>query len=597
MADYPSSTTLPTFTNLHAAPVPNDLDATYIASKWLFALSTAVTACDASNCAALFVEHSFWRDLLALTWDFRTFGGSTKIQRMLEDCLAVVQMTAMKMDEASATLQRPYPDIAWVSATFTFETKLGYGAGVFRLSPVEDGRFKAHTVFTNLNALKGHPEQIGKLRNPHHTDGYKWAEQRRREVEFIDNDPTVIIIGGAQSGLDVAARLKVLGVSTLIVEKEQRVGDIWRNRYDALCLQDPIWYQHMPYMPFPTSWPVHAPSTKLANWFESYVDALELNVWTSSLVSNAHQDPKTNIWSVSVTREGGSTRTLRVKHLVFAIGFGDCLPTMPEYPGADQFEGEILHSTRYKTARDYAGKKAIVVGACGSGKFTAMLMHFFGLDVTMYQRSSTLVLTITTDPLLEIADLVSFSFPLAFIADSFGKRQVLDCEKMDADLLDGLKSRGFKLNRGTYDAGAYLNAWGRRGGHYIDIGASQLIIDGKIKVKNGSQIERFTRTGLKFEDGSELTGDVIVFATWVQGDIRKAIGNICGEDVERACKPIWGYDEETEIKGVWRDLGVPNLWYMGGGLAPCRFYSRHLALQIKAIEEGIFYRKERYSAS
>lgn len=64
------------------------------------------------------------------------------------------------------------------------------------------------------------------------------------------------------------------------------------------------------------------------------MDALELNVWTSSLVSNAHQDPKTNIWSVSVTREGGSTRTLRVKHLVFAIGFGDCLPTMPEYPGA-----------------------------------------------------------------------------------------------------------------------------------------------------------------------------------------------------------------------------------------------------------------------
>jgi len=325
-------------------------------------------------------------------------------------------------------------------------------------------------------------------------------------------------------------------------------------------------------------------------------------------VSKARQDPKTSTWSVTVTRADGSTRVLGAKHLVFTVGFGDFFPTMPEFPGADQFEGEILHSTRYKTARDYIGKKTIVIGSCVSAHDVAFDLCTFGVDVTMYQRSSTLVLSGKTfmekavrgvydddGRRIEDADLIAASFPLAFMAE-MGKRQVVECEKMDADMLEGLKKRGFKLNRGPRDAGVFLSAWERRGGHYMDFGASQQIIDGKIKFKSGSQIERFTRTGLKFEDGTEITGDVVVFATGVQGNIRTFIGTICGADVERECKPVWGLDEETEIKGVCRDLGVPNLWYMSGSLALGRTHSKHIALQIKAIEEGIFDRKERYTS-
>ncbi|KAF5382247.1 hypothetical protein D9757_008944 [Collybiopsis confluens] len=303
---------------------------------------------------------------------------------------------------------------------------------------------------------------------------------------------------------------------------------------------------------------------------------------------------------------------------------------MPTFPGASQFKGEILHSTAYSSPKKYAGKKAIVVGAgvsghdvsadlCGNGTGTG--------DVTMYQRGSTLIVTTNTflqvffkglydedGPPTEVADLISFSYPLAFMAE-LGKRQTLDCEKLDQELLEGLKKRGFKLDRGLGDAGVFLNAWGKRGGHYIDVGASQLIVDGKIKLKTGSAIERFTPTGLKFEDGTELEADVVVFATGIRGDIRQAIGNICGEKVEKACKPVWGFDEELEVNGTWRDLGVANLWYMCGGLAYSRFYSLGLALrayivfvhvgyrvaymntlkEIKAIEEGIFDRKERYS--
>ncbi|KIK57866.1 hypothetical protein GYMLUDRAFT_45704 [Collybiopsis luxurians FD-317 M1] len=607
MSIYPPSSTLPTFANLKAPPIPDDLDVLLVASKWFSAFSTAVTASNPKDIIALFVEKSFWRDLLALTWDFRTFEGLKKIEQFLEDRLSGVEVSALKLDEASVALVHPYPDISWISATFTFETKIGHGNGTFRLSPIEGGGFKAHTVFTNLIELKGHPEQIKRLRNPFQNHGHAWAEHRRKEVEFTDNDPTVLIVGAGHSGLEIAARLKVLGISALVVEKDPRVGDIWRNRYDALCTHDPVYYHHMPYMPFPESWPVFAPSIKLANWFESYVDALELNVWTSSLVSKARQDTKTNIWSVTVVRKDGSTRVVRSKHLVFAIGFGDCDPTIPTYPGASEFRGEILHSTAYKSPQNYIGKKAIVVGSGVSAHDVSADLYANGIDVTMYQRSSTLILSNKAflqvffkgiydedGPPTDVADIISSSFPLAFLAD-MGKRQTIDCETIDTELLNGLRKRGFKLNRGTGDAGVFLNAYSRRGGHYIDVGASQLISDGKIKLKNGGAIERFTPTGLKFKDGSDLEGDVIIFATGVQGDIRKAIGSICGEEVENKCKRIWGHDEELEIHGTWRDLGVPNLWYMCGGLGVSRFYSKHLALQIQAIEEGILDRKERYS--
>jgi len=119
------------------------------------------------------------------------------------------------------------------------------------------------------------------------------------------------------------------------------------------------------------------------------------------------------------------------------------------------------------------------------------------------------------------------------------------------------------------------------------VGASQMIIDGKIKLKNDSAIERLTKTGIKFADGSELPADVIVCATGY-GDVRDPIKKILADELADQCKPLWGLDEEMELNGVWRDTGIKNLWSMMGNLALCRFHSKHIALQIKAIEEGVF---------
>lgn len=128
----------------------------------------------------------------------------------------------------------------------------------------------------------------------------------------------------------------------------------------------------------------------------------------------------------------------------------------------------------------------------------------------------------------------------------------------------------------------------RAGGYYLNVGASDMIIDGRIKLKSDSLLERFTKKGLKFQDGSELEADIVIFATGFQ-DVRESIRDMCGDvDIKDKIKPIWGLDKDGEIRSVWRDSGVENMWIMMGNLGTARYYSRHLALQIKAMKEGIF---------
>ncbi|KAJ6566754.1 hypothetical protein B0H19DRAFT_1138526 [Mycena capillaripes] len=592
---------LPTLDRLNATVAP-DLDVHKVAAAWFNSFSTFIAAGDVDAILGLFIEESHWRDMLALTWDFRTFHGVTEIHKFLSDRLVSSKLESFRVKQEYTALQQPYPDLAWISVVFNFETHVGLASGIVRLVPQPNGDWKAHCMYTNLDDLKGFPEQIGPLRN-HAPNHGKWAAQRRKEAAFENEDPVVLIIGAGHSGLDIAARLKALNVRSLIIEKNARIGDNWRNRYEALCLHDPVWYDHLPYLPFPPTWPVYAPALKLGNWLEHYAEVLELNVWLSCTVVSARPNAAGK-WDV-VVASSGTERRFTVNHVVFATGLGAGEPRLPSYPGMDVFKGQILHSMHHKRALDHAGKKVVIVGACTSAHDIAMDYYEHGVDVTMYQRSSTYVLSTLHGwarimrpayweggPPVELADRFTASFP-HLMAIGLNQRQAKVIAEDDREILEGLKKCGFKLNMGTMDAGFALSAWDKAGGYYIDVGASQLIIDGKIKLKNDSQISEFTETGLKFENGSELAADVVVFATG-PGNARDGVRKLCGDAVGDKCKPIWGLNKEGEINGAWRDLGVPGLWYMIGNLALCRFHSKHVALQIKAMEEGVF--EERYSA-
>ncbi|KAJ7232198.1 hypothetical protein B0H12DRAFT_1261700 [Mycena haematopus] len=594
-----AANTLPTLDRL-GVTIPDDLDPKKIVVEWFSLFCSAVENDNVDAVAALFATGALWRDILALTWDFRTFQGPA-IQQFLVDCLAEAQMSNLELKDEQLRLLRPYPDIVWIEAMFTFETRIGLGSGVFRLIPQKEGDWKAYCMFTNLEDLKGFPEKLGPLRDPAPNHG-KWEEARRRSIAFEEEDPTVLIIGGGQSGLELASRLRCLDVPALVVEKNPRVGDNWRNRYEALCLHDPVWYDHMPYLSFPSTWPVYTPAKKLANWLEHYAEALEVPVWTSSEVTAASVDTS-GMWKVTVSNGQGGSRIFTVKHLVFATGFGSYRGKLPSYPGMDEFRGQILHSSQHKKATDHAGKKVVVIGACTSAHDLCADYYEHGVDVTMFQRSSTYVMTTQNGwkfsfeglysenaPPVDVADRINASYPNR-LTELLAPRRTLEIAEADKELLEGLRKRGFRTNLGYKDAGFALAVWENAGGYYLDVGTSQLIVDGKIKLKNDSLIERFIPTGLRFENGSELPADVIVFATGV-GDVRDNIRKVCGDELTDKCKPIWGLDEDGEIQGCWRDLGIPGLWYMMG-ICYCRFHSKHVALQIKAMEEGIF--GKRYS--
>lgn len=410
-------------------------------------------------------------------------------------------------------------------------------------------------------------------------------------------------IGAGQAGLTAAARLKALGVKTLIVDSNDRIGDNWRKRYHQLVLHDPVWYDNMPYIPFPPQWPIFTPKDKLAEFFEAYATLLELNVWTrTELVSTKWDDGK-KVWTVIVNRrkEDGSTETreFHPRHVIQATGHSG-KKNMPTFKGVETFMGDrICHSSEFSGAREgRQGKKAVVVGSCNSAHDIAQDFLEKGYDVTIVQRSSTCVVSSKSitdignkdlydenSPPSDDADIIVHSKPTQVLKSAHvgvAKAQ----SDADKETLDGLARAGFKVDNGPDGAGLFLKYFQRGGGYYIDVGASKLIAEGKIKVKQGQEILEILPRGLLFADGSELEADEIVLATGYD-NMRTQTRITFGDEVADRIGDVWGYNEEGEMRTIWQRSGHPGFWLHGGNLALCRYYSNFLALQIKALEEGI----------
>ncbi|KAI0946647.1 hypothetical protein AcW1_010059 [Taiwanofungus camphoratus] len=373
--------------------VPADTSPLQVAQKWLADFAKALDS-HPSAVVQLFLEDGFWRDLLAVSWDFRSIQGAGNILEHLETHLLRSGLRSFTLAQdplRGPVLRSPLPDLTFVQFCFNFENAVGKGSGTCRLVCDSDDKWKAYTMFTGLDALDDFPGKVGALRDSKVYQG-TWRQKRLAEMEFADDHPTVVIIGAGHSGLEVAARLQSLGVLTLVIERSARVGDNWRNRYETLCLHDPVWYDQMPYLPFPSSWPVYPSAPKLGDWFENYASSLDLNIWTSSEVKGARWDDPKKGWTLNV-RRGNSDRTLQANHLVFATGLGGGVPKIPAIPGREVFEGRVLHSSEFTTAKEYAGLKVVVVGACNSANDIAYDFSQRGADVTMFQRSSTFVIS------------------------------------------------------------------------------------------------------------------------------------------------------------------------------------------------------------
>ncbi|RAK76886.1 flavin-containing monooxygenase [Aspergillus fijiensis CBS 313.89] len=590
---------------------PSSIDPTTIAQEWLAKLNAHLTGSTSIPLSSLFHEDSWWRDMLALDWDFHTIRGYPNIQSYLAQHLPRVQLQNARVhdeEKIKPAIDTPSPGLTWITAMFGFETRFGHGRGVFYLSPTEEGGWKAYSVYTALQELHEAEEKVG-LRRPHGTiesmpggvaQG-NWLERRERDKEFVDTDPTVLIVGAGQAGLNLAVRLQTLGQSCLVVEKNERVGDNWRKRYRTLITHDHIETCHLAHLPFPKTWPKYLPKDKLADWLESYSTIMELNVWTQTAVKSAEYDEAAGNWTVCLVRDGVE-RILRPRHIAWCAGHLG-LPKIPSFPGQGDFKGTIYHASQHVDARELApqGKKVVVVGTGNSGHDIAQDFYQQGAVVTMLQRGPTYVLTeehglplipenhgIDNDnrPPLDTQDILSESLPwpvtLALCVD-LTKR----ISAADSAVLEGLRSIGFQLDFGLDGAGLLRSLVSRGGGYYIDFGCSQLLIDRKIQLHScAGGIASFDQGGLHLADGTYLAADIVVLATGY-ANMRDSVPHTLGPKVADQCKDVWDLDEEGEIQTIWRPSGHPHLWLMGGSLSLCRIYSRFVALQIAAAERGL----------
>jgi putative flavoprotein involved in K+ transport len=391
-----------------------------------------------------------------------------------------------------------------------------------------------------------------------------------------------------------------LNLDTLIVDREARIGDNWRKRYHALTLHNQVQVNHLPYMPFPPNWPTYIPKDKLANWFEAYVDAMELNYWTSTEFAGGTYDEAEGRWKIELRRTDGTTRTLHPKHVVLATGVSG-IPNWPDIPTLNDFAGAVLHSSQYDDGENWKGKRAIVIGTGNSGHDIAQDLHSSGADVTLVQRSSTLIVSIEPSAQLVYApynegtlddnDLIATSMPLPLARKSHAM-VTEQSKKLDKDLLDGLSRVGFKLDFGEDDTGWQFKYLTRGGGYYFNVGCSDLIAKGEIALRQFSDIEDFVADGARMKSGETLAADLIVLATGYRRQ-EELVRKLFGEEVAGRVGTIWGFGEDQELRNMYTRTAQPGLWFIAGGLAQCRINSKYLALQIKAIEQGLLPRGAR----
>lgn len=579
------------------------------ADRWFAAFERALVTRDIADAAALFATTSYWRDLVAFSWNITTVENRDGVTRLLESTL----------DQASpsgfATSEPPTEADGVVTAWFTFETAVGRGRGLLRLRADEDGVDRAWTFLTTLYELKGHEEPLRERRPAGAEHGANkervtWLEKRQAEDAAlgVTEQPFVLVIGGGQGGIALGARLRQLDVPALVIDRYARPGDQWRSRYKSLCLHDPVWYDHLPYLKFPENWPVFAPKDKVADWLEFYTKVMEVPYWSSTTATKASYDEAAGEWTVEIERDG-ERMTLKPKHLVLATGMSG-KANVPVFPGQDVFRGEQHHSSQHPGPDAYAGKKCVVIGSNNSAFDICGALWEHGADVTMVQRSSTHI--VKSDTLMDIglgdlyseralaagmttekADLVFASLPYR-IMHEFQIPLYEQMKERDKEFYDRMEAAGFELDWGDDGSGLFMKYLRRGSGYYIDVGAAELVADGEVKLAHGN-VDHLTETSVVLEDGTELEADLVVYATGY-GSMNGWAADLISPEVADRIGKVWGLGSDTtkdpgpwegEQRNMWKPTQVENLWFHGGNLHQSRHYSLYLALQLKARAVGI----------
>lgn len=297
------------------------------------------------------------------------------------------------------------------------------------------------------------------------------------------------MVGAGASGLAVAATLKRRGVESVVLEGAERVGATWARRYERLRLHTVRRFSGLPFYPLPRSYPRYVPKDLYARYLEEYAERMGLPVHLGERVDRI--SPDGSAWLVKTARQTWKARTV-----ILATGRHN-VPRLPRWEGMADFTGRVIHSNEYVSGREFAGKRALVIGIGNSGAEIAA-------DLVEQGAARVAVAVRTTPPITsrEIAGI-----PVQLLGMLFAP--------FPAGAVDRL---GALLRRmGTGDLSRYglgKEAWGpftARRPPVIDVGFLELLKAGRIEILG--DVVQFTTTGIVFNDSVERKFDVVVAAT------------------------------------------------------------------------------------
>ncbi|KAG9516763.1 flavin-containing monooxygenase, partial [Aureobasidium melanogenum] len=536
-------------------------------------------------------DDAIWRDSLSITEQQRTFNSATSIIAVWNELKDKCQPHNFQLVPNTAKIFRLGPRPAWLTAAFRFETSGAHPAecsGRLNIVPGDSGDYKIWVFCTLIEELKNYDGHGKSDRSP---DPKFTPAANLEDGGEID----CIVVGGGMAGLCAAGRLHALGVPYLVVERNTSVGDNWTKRHDSIHLHLSNSYSEMPFQRVYADKPYNLSSRDLAEGMQKYVDMHNIQIWLSSSVDQARWDESTQSWKVNVSNKGQLCK-LKTKHLVMAIGGGLDVPRYPEeYANRDQYQGTVLHSIDWTNANAFTGKKGIIIGSANSAFDIAQNMVDSNMsEITMVQRSATHVISTTVfypliDPLYNPQTDVGLSDRLMLTPPYAVGRLVTIAgatalQAQNPDHYSYLRNAGFKFHQSP---DLLANPVEKFGGHVLDHGSvASVSKSGKLKVKSGILPVSFTRTGLRFQDGSEVHANVIVLATGFRSNLRESVAAIIGSSTTSQLDDFFGLDAEGEIRGLAKPIGHPGIWYFGGGTAHARFLSRVLAMQIAADVRG-----------
>lgn len=580
--------------------------------SWLSAFESALTAGDRSALEDIFLEESYWRDQIALTWDMRQTHGRDAV---LDGLLAIKDWTLPRhfdiatnqpLPARGSVLGRPV-----VEGYIRFDLRHGVGQGFVRL--VEDGHgpvgARCYMLGTDIHTLDGVVEELGnrvtreRLTPIFPIHGYKpmrkgqhFSEFAEEKKAFADHDPDVLIIGAGHTGMTVGARLERMGQSYLIVDRGERVGDSWRNRYESLALHTVGAVNQLPYIRSPDIFPDYVPKDQWADWLESYARMMRLNIWMKTEVIHGDFDEDRGEWVVDIRLADGSMRTMRPKHIVLATGGIGLNPKPFNAPGVEDFKGKVIHSKYYKSGTEFEGQRVLVVG-CGTSAFDMCYdLYLRGAKPTMLQRSETSVVPLeegvryNRDYLpgghsVETADLRRGANAVYPVIIALLQEETKACNERNAKLYADLRKAGLWLGDGDDGSGWLGKLFKTFKGFHLDMGVLQEIVNGNVKIQQAADVERFVEKGLLLKDGTVLEFDTVVAATGFMNS-NEDVAEIFGHEIAERVGGCNGLDAMGEPVGLAKPLGQRQFWQTYGGINDCRRLSRHVALQIIAQLKG-----------